>query len=117
LQLQKINIELESPPKIVNELERLLAQIAKKRAKLSDLMGDTESGLGPLVAASIFTLCLRLSYATFANFSVAMKVLSGSLSSFTVVILSSLRMILKTVILLQLAHSDQLLVEEVKIQN
>jgi hypothetical protein len=117
LQLQKINNELENPPKIVIELERLLAQIAKKRAKLNDLMADTESGLGPLVAATIFTLCLRLSFATFANFSVAMKVLSGSLSSFTVVILASLRMILKIVILLQLAHSGQRLVEEVKIQN
>jgi hypothetical protein len=73
--------------------------------------------LHPLVAATIFTLCLRLSFATFANFSVAMGVLSGSSSSLTVFILSSLRLILKLVILLQLAHCGQQLVEEVKIQN
>jgi hypothetical protein len=117
LQLQKLNNELENPPKNVNEMELLLARVAKKRAKLNDLMADTESGLGPLVAATIFTICLCVSFSTFANFSLATKVLSGSFSSSAVFILSSMRMILKIVHLLQLAHSGQRLVEEVKIHN
>jgi len=116
LQLQKINNELENPPKNMNEMELLLARVAKKRAKLNNLMAVTESGIGPLVAATIFTLCLCLSFTTFANFSIALKFLSGSpLSSFTVVIVSSLRMVLKIILLLQLAHSGQQLVEEVTI--
>lgn len=112
-QLQNINDKLENPPKGLTELEYLLSWAAKKRAELTELMADTEKGLGSMVAASIFSICLRLSYMLFANLFTAMKALSGTLSV-TGVFRTSVRVILKIIILLQLAHSGQLLADEVK---
>lgn len=98
-------------------MEYLLAWAAKKRAKLNELMADTESGLGPMVAATILTICLRLSFMAFANLSAIMKVLSGAPTSLINVFSISLRLILKTIALLQLAHCGQQFVEEVNMSK
>jgi len=96
------------------DLEARLARVAQRRARLNILMSEVEAGVGPVVAASVFTLCLRLSFSLFTNFSMVAKMFSGDQPD-AFLYLFYPRSILKIVALVGLAHAGQRLKDEVRI--
>jgi len=113
-QLRSLNYQLEQLPKRPADLEHLLARIAHKRAQLNILVSEVGSGIGPVVAASVITLCLRLSFSLFTNFSMAMEMFtSGKMLNLGDILVVYPRTILKAVVLVGLAHSGQRLNDEV----
>jgi len=113
--LRSLNNQLEQLPKRPADLEHLLARIAHKRAQLNILVAEVGSGIGPVVAASVITLCLRLSFSLFTNFSMAMEMFTSGkmLNLGDILVVYPARTILKAVVLVALAHSGQRLNDEV----
>jgi len=88
--------------------------VAYKRAQLNNLVSEVGSGVGPVVAASVITLCLRLSFSLFTNFSMAMDMFSGrKMPTLGNILLVYPRTIFKSIVLAGLAHSGQRLKDEV----
>jgi len=77
-------------------------------------MAKVESGIGPMVAVSVVTLCLRLSFTLFTNFSMTVVMLTGGkLPPLTNLLLVYPRTVLKSIVLAGLAHSGQRFKNEV----
>jgi hypothetical protein len=112
-QLHNIHEYLVSPPKRAVDLESVLALVAQKRVHLNALVSEINGGLGPVVAASVVTLCLRLSFSLFTNFSMAAAIFSGKMPSLSTILILYPRTFLKSLVLILLAHSGQNLADEV----
>ena len=112
-QLRNLHDHLESPPKRAIDLENLLARVAKRRGQLNNLVSEVNGGIGPVVAASVFTLCFRLSFSLFTNFSMAAEIFSGKMPSLATMLILYPRTFFKSIVLVCLAHSGQKLADEV----
>jgi hypothetical protein len=112
-QLRNLHDHLESPPKRAIDLENLLARVAQRRAQLNILVSEVNGGIGPVVAASVFTLCFRLSYSLFTNFSMAAEIFSGKMPSLATMLILYPRTFFKSLVLVRLGHSGQKLTDEV----
>jgi len=81
------------------------------------LVSEVESGVGPVVAASVVTLCLRISFSLFTNFWMAMDMFTtGKMPSVGNLLIVYPRTIFKTIVLAALAHSGQRLKDEVRLK-
>jgi len=111
--LVKLNRQLEASSKGHPDLEVKLARVARRRARLNILVAEVEAGLGPVVAASVVTLCLRLSFSVFTNFTMVAKMFSGEHPD-PFLYLFYPRSFFKGITLLGLAHAGQRLKDEVR---
>jgi hypothetical protein len=106
---------LKKPVKHPIEQEEMLSYVAQKRMKINKLMAMVDEGVGPILAATVIALCIRLAFSLFTNFSVVLDMFSGKILSFSTVAKIFLRALLECFVLVYLSNAGQSLKNEVVI--
>lgn len=91
----------------------MFAHVAFKRMQINKLVAMVDEGVGPMLAATVISLSIRLAFSIFANFTVALEMFSGKIPSLANLVLIFLRSFLETVTLVSLANAGQSLKNEV----
>ncbi|XP_065336794.1 uncharacterized protein LOC135937565 [Cloeon dipterum] len=115
IKLQLLNGKLEQQTLEKSmDLEFILARVAKKGVELSALIESSNRGLGPLVAITVLTLCMRLSFTTYCTYYLFSLIVSRGLEDISIGTLFSLipRSLLKVAILVTFANAGQRLNNE-----
>ncbi|CAB3380868.1 Hypothetical predicted protein [Cloeon dipterum] len=96
------------------DLEFILARIAKKGVELSALIESSNRGIGPLVAITVLTLCMRLSFTTYCTYYLFSLIVSNGIEDHSIGTLFSLipRSLLKVAILTTFANAGERLNNE-----
>jgi hypothetical protein len=68
---------LEKPVKHPIEQEEMLSRVALKRMQINKLMAMVDEGVGPMLAATVIALSVRLAFSIFTNLTMAQEMFSG----------------------------------------
>jgi hypothetical protein len=113
LKARQINALLDCAPKHVFELESILTAAAKERALMNEEVANVAGNIGPMVFLTVITLCIRLSFIIFLNFSATFGVITGTATFSTSLFLMYARAITKVILLVRVSNSGQRLKDEV----
>ena len=113
LKARQINALLDCAPKHLFELESILTAAAKERALLNEEVANLIGKIGPMVFITAITLCIRLSFVIFGNFSATLTMYQNP-STFTISLLFLYaRAVTKVILLVRVSNSGQCLKDEV----
>jgi hypothetical protein len=108
---------LEKTSKHPIEREEMLAHVALKRMQINKLMAMVDEGVGPMLAATVIALSVRLAFSIFTNLTLAQEMFSGKIPSYTTLAQVYPRTLIESVTLVCLANAGQSLKNEVKLCN
>jgi hypothetical protein len=110
---RQINALLDCAPKHVFDLESILSAAAKERALLNEEVANAIGNIGPMVFVTVITLCIRLSFVIFANFSVTFGMIQRTTEFSTSLLFLYARAATKAILLVRVCNSGQRLKDEV----
>jgi hypothetical protein len=106
---------LEKPHKRPIEREEMLARVALKRLQINKFMALVDEGVGPMVAATVIALSVRLAFSIFINLTVAQGMFLGKIPSYSTLAQVYPRTLIESVTLVCLANAGQSLKNEVNL--
>jgi hypothetical protein len=97
----------------VFDLESILTAAAKERALLNEEVANVIENIGPMVFVTVITLCIRLSFIIFLNFSATFGMITGTATFSTSLLFMYARAVTKVILLVRVSNSGQRLKDEV----
>jgi hypothetical protein len=97
----------------VFDLESILTAVAKERALLNEEVANVIGNIGPMVFLTVITLCIRLSFITFLNFSATFGMITRTATFSTSLLFMYARAVTKVILLVRVSNSGQRLKDEV----
>jgi hypothetical protein len=113
LKARQINALLDCAPKHVFDLESILTAAAKERALLNEEIANMIGNIGPMVFVTVITLCIRLCFIIFLNFSATFGMIAGTTTFSTSLLFMYGRAVTKAIVLVRVSNSGQRLKDEV----